>query len=87
MRPGIRPWFDHAAVRTLALERLTDVRARSVEFEEAFPGSGATGQDPREAADERGVWIPHHLKDRVIPPRSSSVGIPPSVTRDAIKED
>ncbi|RPD58337.1 hypothetical protein L226DRAFT_536720 [Lentinus tigrinus ALCF2SS1-7] len=86
VRPGIWPWFSHAAVRVSSLERLTGVRAHAVVFDKAFTGAGATEQGKR-TTEERGVWIPHHLKSLVVPPRSSTVCITPSVTQDAIRVD
>ncbi|KAI0696964.1 hypothetical protein C8T65DRAFT_662867, partial [Cerioporus squamosus] len=93
-RPGIRPWFDHAAVRLHALERLTCLRARAAVFDDAFPkpaessaGSGVVRRESRkeEEEEERGVWVPHHLKNLVIPPPTRAVATDTLAPQSAIK--
>ncbi|RDX44609.1 hypothetical protein OH76DRAFT_1408838 [Lentinus brumalis] len=88
VRPGIRPWFDHAAVRLHVLERLTCVRARALAFEDAFLksvelsdgcDSEVVGRESWTEEEERGVWVPQHLKKVVIPPPGRMVSASVSV--------
>ena len=85
-RPGIRAWFQTAAVRADVLERVVQLQRASEPFERAMgQGSAPAAKTKTQAkadADaervrrwererERERWVPFHLREIVVPPRSA----------------
>lgn len=87
-RPGIRAWFQTAAVRADALVRVAQLERAREPFEHAMgqgsaPDLTKTKQTKPEADAERVMqwererererWVPLHLREIIVPPHPSSV--------------
>ncbi|KAI0641830.1 hypothetical protein C8Q79DRAFT_1014222 [Trametes meyenii] len=77
VRPGMAAWFECAAVRGSALERVLRVEEARRRFERALSGEGEMAEWKSEAEGEeevRGSSLPLHLRKLTVPPVGSQVG-------------
>ncbi|PIL32644.1 hypothetical protein GSI_05348 [Ganoderma sinense ZZ0214-1] len=95
-RPGIRAWFQTAAVRADVLERVAQLERASEPFEHAMSQGSAPAAKAKTKAEadaerirlwekerERERWVPFHLREIVVSPRAVPMCLPPAAVSQA----